>query len=88
MLKELTALSCERVHSEILASVNKIRSKYFLHLLTKSGQITSDKLKPNETMETRSNIRTIKSRQSFPLKQKNVDLPDQEPQVEYYDNIN
>ena len=59
-----------------------------LFVSTKPGQITSDKLKPNETMETRSNIRTIKSRQSFPLKQRNVDLPDQEPlQVDYYDNI-
>ena len=38
-------------------------------------------------MATRSNIRTIKSRQSFPLKQNNVDLPDQEPQVDYYNNI-
>ena len=29
----------------------------------------------------RSNIRTIKSRRTFPLKQNNVDLPDPEPQV-------
>ena len=52
----------------------------------KQNKVVRSKEKHNlkiqiKSCPTRSNIRTIKSRKSFPLKQNNVDLTDQEHQV-------